>query len=153
MSKLQTPFLGGFFWPYLCSMQMERLYEIYLRFPQVQTDTRSLKQGDIFFALKGPNFNGNTFAATAISMGAAAVVVDEEVGIEAENIFLVEDCLTTLQALALHHRKQFDFPFIAITGSNGKTTTKELVHAVLSSTYKTYQQMQHVRSLHLDLAD
>ena len=138
MSNLQTPFLGGFFWPYLCSMQMEKLYEIFLRFPQVQTDTRSLKQGEIFFALKGPNFNGNTFAATAISMGAAAVVVDEEVGINAENIFLVEDSLTTLQALALHHRKQFDIPFIAITGSNGKTTTKELVHAVLSSTFKTY---------------
>jgi UDP-N-acetylmuramoyl-tripeptide--D-alanyl-D-alanine ligase len=119
-------------------MQLEKLYEIFLRFPCIQTDTRSLKKGEIFFALKGPNFNGNKFAATAISMGAAAVVVDEEVGIDAENVFLVDDCLTTLQALALHHRKQFDIPFIAVTGSNGKTTTKELIHAVLSSSFKTY---------------
>ena len=71
-------------------------------------------------------------------MGAAGVVVDEPIGIEADNIFLVQDVLETLQALALHHRKQFKIPFIAITGSNGKTTTKELLHAVLSSTYRTY---------------
>jgi UDP-N-acetylmuramoyl-tripeptide--D-alanyl-D-alanine ligase len=119
-------------------MQLEKLYEIFLRFPRIQTDTRSLKQGEIFFALKGPNFNGNQFAKTAISMGAAAVVVDEPTDLEGENVFLVNDCLQALQALALHHRKQFNIPFIAITGSNGKTTTKELIHAVLSSTFKTY---------------
>jgi len=119
-------------------MQLEKIYNLYLQHPQVQTDTRALKKGDLFFALKGPNFNGNQYASTALSMGAAGVVIDEPIGIEGEHIFLVEDVLSTLQALALHHRKQFTIPFLAITGSNGKTTTKELIHAVLSSTYKTY---------------
>lgn len=119
-------------------MQIEQLYTLYLQHPQVQTDTRQLKKGDLFFALKGPNFNGNQYAATALSMGAVGVVVDEPIGIEGDNIFQVEDGLSALQALALHHRKQFNIPFIAITGSNGKTTTKELIHAVLSTSYKTY---------------
>ena len=119
-------------------MQLEKIYNLYLQHPQVQTDTRSLQKGDLFFALKGPNFNGNQYAATALSMGAVGVVIDEPIGIEGEHIFLVEDVLATLQALALHHRKQFTIPFLAITGSNGKTTTKELIHAVLSSTFKTY---------------
>ena len=117
---------------------MEKLYSFFLEHPHVQTDTRALQKGEIFFALKGPNFNGNTYAKKALELGAAAVVVDEPIGLEGEQVFLVEDVLTTLQALALHHRKQFDIPFIAITGSNGKTTTKELIHAVLSTTYKTY---------------
>lgn len=119
-------------------MHTERLYAIFEQFPQVQTDTRSLKAGEIFFALKGPNFNGNAFAQKALELGAAAVVIDEPVLEEGPNVFTVDNALTALQALALHHRKQFDVPFIAITGSNGKTTTKELVHAVLSSTYTTY---------------
>jgi UDP-N-acetylmuramoyl-tripeptide--D-alanyl-D-alanine ligase len=119
-------------------MQMDRLYALYKQYPKVQTDTRSLAPNEIFFALKGPSFNGNLFATKALEMGAAGVVVDEPIGIEADNIFLVQDVLETLQALALHHRKQFKIPFIAITGSNGKTTTKELLHAVLSSTYRTY---------------
>ncbi|MEY3541463.1 MAG: hypothetical protein RLZZ204_275 [Bacteroidota bacterium] len=119
-------------------MQLEKIYKFYLQYPQVQTDTRALKKGDLFFALKGPNFNGNLYAATALSMGAAGVVIDEPIGIEGDHIFWVEDVLATLQALALHHRKQFTIPFLAITGSNGKTTTKELIHAVLSSTFKTY---------------
>lgn len=119
-------------------MQIEQLYKFYVQNPQVQTDTRQLKKGDLFFALKGPNFNGNKYAASALEMGAAGVVVDEPIGIEGEHIFQVEDGLSALQALALHHRKQFNIPFLAITGSNGKTTTKELIHAVLSSTYKTY---------------
>lgn len=119
-------------------MQIERLYKIFKAHPCVQTDTRALAEGQIFFALKGPNFNGNKFASKALELGAAAVVVDEETGIDDERIIHVEDVLTALQALALHHRKQFNIPFIAITGSNGKTTTKELMHVVLSSTYKTY---------------
>ncbi|NBO49067.1 MAG: UDP-N-acetylmuramoyl-tripeptide--D-alanyl-D-alanine ligase [Chitinophagia bacterium] len=117
---------------------MEPLYSFYLKHPFVQTDTRALKEGEIFFALKGPQFNGNLYAKTALEKGAAGVVIDEPIGIEGDHIFLVEDVLRTLQALALHHRKQFSIPFIAITGSNGKTTTKELIHAVLSTTYKTY---------------
>ena len=119
-------------------MQYDTIYNLFKQFPSIQTDTRSLKRDEIFFALKGPNFNGNQFAAKAIELGAAAVVVDEETGIKDPKIILVENVLTALQELALYHRKQFNIPFIAITGSNGKTTTKELVHAVLSTTFKTY---------------
>jgi UDP-N-acetylmuramoyl-tripeptide--D-alanyl-D-alanine ligase len=126
-------------------MSIEQLYQIYQQYPSVQTDTRKLKTGDIFFALKGDNFNGNAFAAKALEAGAAYAVIDEkEFEIEGKTI-LVDDVLTALQQLAKHHREQFNHlpdgrtvPFIAITGSNGKTTTKELIHAVLSSTYKTY---------------
>jgi UDP-N-acetylmuramoyl-tripeptide--D-alanyl-D-alanine ligase len=134
-------------------MTIDQLYQIFLRHPSVQTDTRKLKLGDLFFALKGPNFNGNAFALQALEQGAAYAVIDEaptsgdtstsgntRAGSKAhsDRLILVEDALTTLQQLALHHRRQFDIPFIAITGSNGKTTTKELVHAVLASTYITY---------------
>ncbi len=119
-------------------MQIPQLYELYRRFPSVQTDTRKLKKDDLFFALKGENFNGNQFAKNAIDAGAAYAVIDEmEFEIPGKTI-LVDDVLTTLQQLARHHRQQFNIPFIAITGSNGKTTTKELIHAVLSTTYKTY---------------
>src|SRR6185503_2487069 len=119
-------------------MMIEELYKIYRQYPSVKTDTRKLKPGDIFFALKGPNFNGNLFAKQAIESGAAQVIIDEkEVEIPGKT-FLVTDVLTALQQLALHHRRQFNIPFIAITGSNGKTTTKELIHAVLSSAFKTY---------------
>ena len=117
------------------------LYEIYKSFPQVQTDTRQLKKGDLYFALKGPNFNGNEFALQALEQGAAYSIVDEPVDASEQlqkRILLVEDVLSSLQALAKFHRAQFNIPFIAITGSNGKTTTKELVAAVLSSHYTIY---------------
>jgi UDP-N-acetylmuramoyl-tripeptide--D-alanyl-D-alanine ligase len=117
------------------------LYEIYKSYPQVQTDTRQLKKGDLYFALKGPNFNGNEFALQALEQGAAYAIVDEPVQASEHlqmRILQVEDVLTSLQALAKFHRAQFNIPFIAITGSNGKTTTKELVAAVLSSHYKIY---------------
>lgn len=117
---------------------IEQLYAIYQQFPSVQTDTRKLQPGDIFFALKGENFNGNTFAQHAIDAGAAYVVIDEAACSIPGKTILVEDVLTTLQQLAKYHREQFTIPFIAITGSNGKTTTKELVHAVLSTSCKTY---------------
>lgn len=119
-------------------MHIEELYKIYLSHPSVQTDTRKLQQGDIFFALKGPSFNGNDFAKQALEAGAAYAVVDEK-NEDDERIILVDDALTTLQQLAKHHRLQFrNVPFIGITGSNGKTTTKELLHAVLSSSFVTY---------------
>ena len=118
-------------------MNIDLLYQIYKQYPSVQTDTRQLKNGDIYFALKGPNFNGNHFAKQALDAGASyAVIDDKEYSIEGKTI-LVPDVLQALQQLALHHRKQLSIPVIAITGSNGKTTTKELVHAVLSSTYNT----------------
>jgi UDP-N-acetylmuramoyl-tripeptide--D-alanyl-D-alanine ligase len=119
-------------------MMIEELYQLYQLYPSVQTDTRKLKPGDIFFALKGPNFNGNEFAKYAVDNGASYVVIDEKEFEITGKTFLVEDVLSALQLLALHHRKQFTIPFIAITGSNGKTTTKELIHAVLTSTFKTY---------------
>ena len=119
-------------------MQIEQLYKIYQDFPSVQTDTRKLKAGDIFFALKGGNFNGNAFAEQAIKAGAICAVIDEPAYEIPGKTFLVDDVLTALQQLAKHHREQFSIPFIAITGSNGKTTTKELLHAVLSSAYRTY---------------
>lgn len=123
-------------------MQIEELYKIYCQYPSVQTDTRKLRPGDIYFALKGTNFNGNHFAKQAIKSGAAFAVIDEKLTDEENELtgktILVDDVLTTLQSLAKHHRLQFDIPFLAITGSNGKTTTKELIHAVLSTSYKTY---------------
>jgi UDP-N-acetylmuramoyl-tripeptide--D-alanyl-D-alanine ligase len=119
-------------------MLIDELYRLYLRHPDVQTDTRKLKPGDIFFALKGPNFNGNAFAKQAIEQGATLAVIDEKEFEIPGKTFLVPDALTALQLLAKHHREQFKIPFIAITGSNGKTTTKEVIHAVLSTTFKTY---------------
>jgi UDP-N-acetylmuramoyl-tripeptide--D-alanyl-D-alanine ligase len=114
------------------------LYKLFIQHPSIQTDTRKLKSGDLFFALKGPNFNGNEFAVQALLAGAAYSVVDEETGATDTRIIKVNDALETLQALAKHHREQFTIPFIGITGSNGKTTSKELIYAVLSSHYKTY---------------
>jgi UDP-N-acetylmuramoyl-tripeptide--D-alanyl-D-alanine ligase len=119
-------------------MNIEDLYKIYKQYPSVQTDTRKLKQGDIFFALKGGNFNGNEFAKQALDAGAAYAVIDETAFEIPGKTILVDNVLTALQNLAKYHREQFTIPFIAITGSNGKTTTKELVHAVLSSSFKTY---------------
>lgn len=117
---------------------IENLYKFYLQHPSIATDTRNIKNGDLFFALKGPNFNGNQFASNALEAGASFAIVDEvEYAID-EQYFLVEDVLETLQLLAKFHRQKFDIPFIAITGSNGKTTTKELVSAVLSTQYITY---------------
>ncbi len=120
---------------------IEDLYSIYCAHPSVVTDTRKLKLGDLYFALKGPNFNGNVFAMSALEAGAAYAIVDEEIPYSSaiqDKIIVVEDVLTTLQQLAKHHRQQFNIPFIAITGSNGKTTTKELVYAVLASHFKTF---------------
>lgn len=119
-------------------MTTEQLYELFLQHPSVQTDTRKLKEGDLFFALSGPNFNGNDFALHAIEAGAAYAIVDQEIANANGQILKVGNVLDSLQLLAKLHREQFDIPFIAITGSNGKTTTKELVSAVLGSHYKTY---------------
>ncbi|MBO9564187.1 MAG: UDP-N-acetylmuramoyl-tripeptide--D-alanyl-D-alanine ligase [Niastella sp.] len=119
-------------------MTIEQLYKIYQQYPSVQTDTRTLKDGDIFFALKGPNFNANQFAEKALAAGAAYAVVDEAPATPNDRIIVVDDVLNTLQQLAKYHRQQLNIPFVAITGSNGKTTTKELVYTVLATTYTTY---------------
>lgn len=119
-------------------MELAFLYESFLEHRAVTTDTRKVKPNDLFFALKGPNFNGNTFAATALEMGASYVIVDEPEVVKDDRYVLVEDVLTTFQQLANLHRKTLGIPILAITGSNGKTTTKELVNAVMSKKYKTY---------------
>jgi len=115
-----------------------QLYELYLQHPNVQTDTRKLQPGEMFFALSGTNFNGNEFAAQALEKGAAYAIVDDAAYRVNERCILVPDTLAALQQLALHHREQFTIPFLAITGSNGKTTTKELIAAVLQRKYVTY---------------
>lgn len=119
-------------------MQIQELYKIFLASTGVCTDTRTIKTGNIFFALKGDHFNGNTYALKALEAGAGFAVVDEDIEPGNPELILVTDVLKCLQDLAGYHRSQFDIPFIGITGSNGKTTTKELVHAVLSTKYKTY---------------
>src|SRR5450432_3064660 len=119
----------------------ESLYQLYLKYPSVSTDTRKVQEGDLFFALRGENFNGNEFAIQALDNGAAYAIIDEEIkdaGDYTDRLIPAENVLSALQSLAGYHRNQFSIPFIAITGSNGKTTTKELIHAVLSEKYKTY---------------
>ncbi len=116
-------------------VSIEQLYSIYLRNPVVSTDTRQLPQGCIFFALKGASFDGNLFAAQALENGAAYAVIDDPAKQTDERLLLVPDVLTALQKLATHHRMQFEIPVIAIGGSNGKTTTKELISSILTSHY------------------
>jgi UDP-N-acetylmuramoyl-tripeptide--D-alanyl-D-alanine ligase len=114
---------------------LTELYELYKKHPIVTTDSRNCPAGSLFVALKGENFNGNRFAAQALELGSSYAVVDEAEAVVDERILLVDDCLRTLQELAAHHRKQCNIPVIGITGTNGKTTTKELMAAVLSKKY------------------
>lgn len=123
---------------FACMINIKQLYTYFLQSTGAVTDTRKIQAGQMFFALKGPSFDGNTFANQALEQGARYAVVDNPSYATADNIFLVEDVLQALQQLALHHRLTFKIPVLAITGSNGKTTTKELVHAVLNSSFKTY---------------
>lgn len=120
-------------------MTTAELFEQYLKSKTVTTDTRNISKDCIFFALKGANFNGNTFAQEAINQGARLAIVDEiEFENQANNIFLVDDTLETLQDLAKMYRNYLKIPFIGLTGSNGKTTTKELISAVLKEKFKTH---------------
>ncbi|WP_461532213.1 UDP-N-acetylmuramoyl-tripeptide--D-alanyl-D-alanine ligase [Sinomicrobium sp.] len=118
-------------------MNIETLYQIYLSCNKVCTDTRKLEKGDLFFALKGDRFNGNTYAAQALKKGAAYAVIDEDDYYIDEKTILTDNVLTSLQQLAHYHRKQLALPVIALTGSNGKTTTKELIYTVLSQKFRT----------------
>ena len=115
---------------------IEQVYNAFLSCDQkVTTDTRNIAKNDLFFALKGPNFNGNKFAEKALELGAKYAVIDEKEYFIEGKTFLVENVLETLQNLARHHREKINIPVVAITGTNGKTTTKELLGAVLTSQY------------------
>ncbi len=116
----------------------EKLYQYYLSNPIICTDTRAITAGCLFFALKGENFDANTFAEEALKQGAAFAIVDNEKFAANKQCLLVPDVLTALQDLAKHHRKQLNIPVIGLTGSNGKTTTKELTRAVLAEGFKTF---------------
>ena len=120
-------------------MKTAEIFDQFLKSKIVTTDTRNISKDCIFFALKGANFNGNTFAQEAINQGAAMAIVDEkEFENTSQNIYLVEDALSSLQDLARTYRNYLKIPFIGLTGSNGKTTTKELISAVLKEKYKTH---------------
>ncbi len=118
-------------------MRTEHLYKIFKESSGISTDSRTIEKNQIFFALWGENFNGNKFAAEALAKGASWAVIDED-AYETEKAVLVDDCLMELHALATHHRKEMKIPVLAITGSNGKTTTKELVASILSQKFKTH---------------
>ena len=117
-------------------MSINDLYELFLGNPKICTDSRSVEKGSLFFALKGDTFNGNNFAFQAIEQGAAFAIIDENPAVQDNRLILVENVLNALQDLAHYHRTQLGIPVLAITGTNGKTTTKELTTAVLSKKYK-----------------
>ncbi len=118
---------------------IKSIYQAYKQSSGITTDTRNIKKNNLFFALKGVSFNGNKFAKQALDNGALYVVIDElQDDIPADKYFLVDNVLDTLQQLATYHRRQLTIPFIGITGTNGKTTTKEIIKHILQSTYETY---------------
>ena len=117
-------------------MEIATLYTFFLNASGISTDSRKLEEGTLFFALSGPNFDGNQFAEQALKKGALGVVIDNpNLTIKGKNVILVENTLNTLQDLATFHRQKLGTPLIAVTGSNGKTTTKELIRVLLTSKY------------------
>ena len=118
-------------------MEIKEIYNLYSKNYLVDTDTRNIRNNTLFFALKGDNFNGNKFTKEALEKGAAYVIIDDDKYKINNRTILVNDVLQTLQKLASFHRQQLNIPIIALTGSNGKTTTKELINCVLSEKYKT----------------
>ncbi|WP_228234845.1 UDP-N-acetylmuramoyl-tripeptide--D-alanyl-D-alanine ligase [Allomuricauda sp. M10] len=118
-------------------MTMEKLHALFLEHPIICTDTRKIEENCMFFALKGPNFNGNAFAKDALEKGAAYAIIDEEEHKTSDRTILVNDVLEALQQLSTYHRNHNNAKVISLTGSNGKTTTKELINAVISKKYRT----------------
>ena len=118
-------------------MKTEQIYRLFQESKGVSTDSRTVGKEQIFFALWGDNYNGNKFASDALARGALSAVIDDPL-FETENTILVDDCLFELQALASHYRKELKVPVLAITGTNGKTTTKELIATILSKKYKVH---------------
>ena len=119
-------------------MRIEDIYQLYKQSSGISTDTRNILKGSLFFALKGEHFNGNLFASKALEQGATYAIIEETTDASDDRLILVEDVLKTLQQLATYHRQQFNIPIIGITGSNGKTTTKELIATVLSTSKKVH---------------
>ena len=118
-------------------MKTEQLHQLFLECHKVNTDTRNIEKNDMFFALKGDNFNGNKYAKQAIEKGAKYAIVDEAAFATHTDIILVDNVLESLKKLASFHRSYLSIPIIALTGSNGKTTTKELINSVLSQKFNT----------------
>ena len=118
-------------------MKTDQIYELFKKSSGINTDSRSIKKGEIFFALWGEKYNGNKYAADALAKGASYAVIDDPL-LETEKTILVDDTLFELQALAAHHRKVLNVPVLAITGTNGKTTTKELIASILSKTRRIH---------------
>jgi UDP-N-acetylmuramoyl-tripeptide--D-alanyl-D-alanine ligase len=118
-------------------MTLKELYTKFTKSKGITTDTRNIQKGSIYLALKGTNFNGNNFALEALEKGATYAIVDEVIATSNKKIIQVDDCLKTLQDIANYHRLQLNIPIVALTGSNGKTTTKEMINVVLSKKYNT----------------
>ncbi len=118
-------------------MKLDSLHQLFLSVDSLSTDTRKITSNSMFFAIKGDNFDANTFAAEALAKGASYVVIDNSDYFIDQRTILVEDSLKTLQELSRFHRKYLNIPIVALTGSNGKTTTKELIQVVLSKKYNT----------------
>lgn len=119
-------------------MDINKLYSLFIKHPIICTDTRNIVEGSIFFALRGESFNGNKFANEALNKGCAFAIIDQAEYKQSDKYILVNNSLATLQDLARKHREQLNIPFIGITGTNGKTTTKELLYKVLSKKFKTH---------------
>ena len=117
-------------------MNIKELYQLYQQHPTITTDSRYCPEDSIFLALKGASFNGNQFAQQALEKGCAFAIVDEKEYQTDKRIILVDDCLQTFKDLAREHRRQYSIPVIGITGTNGKTTTKELIRSVLAEEYQ-----------------
>jgi UDP-N-acetylmuramoyl-tripeptide--D-alanyl-D-alanine ligase len=117
--------------------EIEKIYKKYSESKKISTDTRQITPGSVFFALKGDKFNANEFAEEALNKGASYAVIDEAGFQKDDRFILVDNVLETLQQVAKYHRSQLKIPVLGLTGSNGKTTSKELVHAVLSKKFKT----------------
>jgi UDP-N-acetylmuramoyl-tripeptide--D-alanyl-D-alanine ligase len=122
---------------FFLKMKTDQIYKLYKESSGISTDSRTISQGQIFFALWGDNYNGNKFAAEAIERGAAWAIIDDP-AFETEKTILVDDTLFELQALAANHRKEMNASVLAITGTNGKTTTKELIAAILARKFKVH---------------